>query len=111
MLTPLWLFSLSGDGGNDVSMIQEADCGVGVEGKVRLSISSPGSGDDALAKFHSPRFLPTLSHVQQPSTQMIPLYETSIVSREEAKMTGCLCTQVKVDVSHQPASQSGPFIL
>lgn len=26
----------SGDGGNDVSMIQEADCGVGVEGKVRL---------------------------------------------------------------------------
>uniref|UniRef100_A0A8C0URP7 P-type phospholipid transporter n=1 Tax=Cyanistes caeruleus TaxID=156563 RepID=A0A8C0URP7_CYACU len=25
-----------GDGGNDVSMIQEADCGVGVEGKVRL---------------------------------------------------------------------------
>lgn len=27
---------LLGDGGNDVSMIQEADCGVGVEGKVRL---------------------------------------------------------------------------
>lgn len=26
---------LLGDGGNDVSMIQEADCGVGVEGKVR----------------------------------------------------------------------------
>lgn len=27
---------LLGDGGNDVSMIQEADCGVGVEGRVRL---------------------------------------------------------------------------
>lgn len=27
----------AGDGGNDVSMIQEADCGVGVEGKVRFS--------------------------------------------------------------------------
>ena len=30
---------LLGDGGNDVSMIQEADCGVGVEGKVRTSLS------------------------------------------------------------------------
>lgn len=26
----------SGDGGNDVSMIQESDCGVGVEGKVSM---------------------------------------------------------------------------
>lgn len=25
---------LSGDGGNDVSMIQAADCGIGIEGKV-----------------------------------------------------------------------------
>jgi len=25
----------SGDGGNDVSMIQAADCGIGIEGKVR----------------------------------------------------------------------------
>jgi magnesium-transporting ATPase (P-type) len=29
-----------GDGGNDVSMIQEADCGVGVEGKVSESLVS-----------------------------------------------------------------------
>lgn len=27
---------LSGDGGNDVSMIQAADCGIGIEGKVGL---------------------------------------------------------------------------
>lgn len=26
----------AGDGGNDVSMIQESDCGVGVEGKVSV---------------------------------------------------------------------------
>lgn len=26
----------SGDGGNDVSMIQAADCGIGIEGKVYL---------------------------------------------------------------------------
>lgn len=32
---------LLGDGGNDVSMIQEADCGVGVEGKVRLLPTEP----------------------------------------------------------------------
>lgn len=25
-----------GDGGNDVSMIQAADCGIGIEGKVRV---------------------------------------------------------------------------
>lgn len=25
----------SGDGGNDVSMIQAADCGIGIEGKVK----------------------------------------------------------------------------
>lgn len=30
-LRPVWP---TGDGGNDVSMIQESDCGVGVEGKV-----------------------------------------------------------------------------
>lgn len=28
------VFVVSGDGGNDVSMIQAADCGVGIEGKV-----------------------------------------------------------------------------
>lgn len=27
---------LLGDGGNDVSMIQAADCGIGIEGKVGL---------------------------------------------------------------------------
>lgn len=26
---------VAGDGGNDVSMIQAADCGIGIEGKVR----------------------------------------------------------------------------
>lgn len=30
----LWCVWPTGDGGNDVSMIQESDCGVGVEGKV-----------------------------------------------------------------------------
>jgi len=32
-----WYFS--GDGGNDVSMIQAADCGIGIEGKVLLLVS------------------------------------------------------------------------
>lgn len=40
--------------------------------------------------FTPPVSFQNLSHVQQPSRQMIPLYETSIVSREEAEMTGCL---------------------
>ncbi len=39
----LAVFSFSGDGGNDVSMIQEADCGVGVEGKVRATTSQSSS--------------------------------------------------------------------
>lgn len=79
-------YSLLGDGGNDVSMIQEADCGVGVEGKVRLSTSLPRSSIDALAEFFSPRVsCQDLSHVQRPSAQMIPLYGASIVSQEEAK--------------------------
>lgn len=39
----LAVFSFSGDGGNDVSMIQEADCGVGVEGKVRATSSQSSS--------------------------------------------------------------------
>ena len=30
----LLLCSVTGDGGNDVSMIQAADCGIGIEGKV-----------------------------------------------------------------------------
>lgn len=29
---------VAGDGGNDVSMIQAADCGIGIEGKVKASI-------------------------------------------------------------------------
>uniref|UniRef100_A0A8D2N9R8 Phospholipid-transporting ATPase n=1 Tax=Zonotrichia albicollis TaxID=44394 RepID=A0A8D2N9R8_ZONAL len=33
----LFVFCPAGDGGNDVSMIQEADCGVGVEGKAVFS--------------------------------------------------------------------------
>lgn len=33
----------AGDGGNDVSMIQESDCGVGVEGKVSgCRVAVPG---------------------------------------------------------------------
>lgn len=56
---------LLGDGGNDVSMIQEADCGVGVEGKVRLSPSQRLS-----LTCHSHRFslcasCQDLSHVQR----------------------------------------------
>ena len=33
---PVWSVRPAGDGGNDVSMIQESDCGVGVEGKVSM---------------------------------------------------------------------------
>lgn len=29
----------AGDGGNDVSMIQAADCGIGIEGKVKACIN------------------------------------------------------------------------
>lgn len=32
------LFFFSGDGGNDVSMIQAADCGIGIEGKVKTGV-------------------------------------------------------------------------
>lgn len=32
----------TGDGGNDVSMIQESDCGVGVEGKVSVGAGHGG---------------------------------------------------------------------
>lgn len=35
---PHTLFPASGDGGNDVSMIQAADCGIGIEGKVRRGL-------------------------------------------------------------------------
>ena len=38
---PHTLFPASGDGGNDVSMIQAADCGIGIEGKVRRALSPP----------------------------------------------------------------------
>lgn len=38
---PHTLFPASGDGGNDVSMIQAADCGIGIEGKVRRALSLP----------------------------------------------------------------------
>lgn len=31
-------FFSSGDGGNDVSMIQAADCGIGIEGKVKTGV-------------------------------------------------------------------------
>lgn len=32
----------TGDGGNDVSMIQAADCGIGIEGKVRVPLGPRG---------------------------------------------------------------------
>lgn len=32
-------YFVTGDGGNDVSMIQAADCGIGIEGKVKPSIN------------------------------------------------------------------------
>lgn len=31
-------YFVAGDGGNDVSMIQAADCGIGIEGKVNVSL-------------------------------------------------------------------------
>ena len=36
-------FPASGDGGNDVSMIQAADCGIGIEGKVRPALPAPST--------------------------------------------------------------------
>lgn len=33
--TQFCLYFVTGDGGNDVSMIQAADCGIGIEGKVK----------------------------------------------------------------------------
>ena len=36
IIVKCWLFISIGDGGNDVSMIQAADVGVGLEGKVRV---------------------------------------------------------------------------
>lgn len=57
--------STPGDGGNDVSMIQAADCGIGIEGKVRVSwrrgcarVSAGPAGADgvgALAVLPAPR--------------------------------------------------------
>lgn len=41
LLSASWY--LSGDGGNDVSMIQAADCGIGIEGKVGLCFRLPCS--------------------------------------------------------------------
>lgn len=38
--SPLCSVCCTGDGGNDVSMIQESDCGVGVEGKVSVGAST-----------------------------------------------------------------------
>lgn len=38
----LWSMRPTGDGGNDVSMIQESDCGVGVEGKVSAGVGRGG---------------------------------------------------------------------
>lgn len=35
------VFCVAGDGGNDVSMIQAADCGIGIEGKVKVAITAP----------------------------------------------------------------------
>lgn len=63
-----------GDGGNDVSMIQAADCGIGIEGKVRVSsrrgcarISAGLGGADgvgALAVLPAPRHtLRLLTHL------------------------------------------------
>ena len=33
-----FLYYATGDGGNDVSMIQAAHCGIGIEGKVKVSV-------------------------------------------------------------------------
>lgn len=56
---------LLGDGGNDVSMIQEADCGVGVEGKVRLSPSQRLSLTCRSDRFSLCVSWQDLSHVQR----------------------------------------------
>lgn len=38
-MSKLFLYSVPGDGGNDVSMIQAADAGVGIVGKVRCILA------------------------------------------------------------------------
>lgn len=38
---------VTGDGGNDVSMIQAADCGIGIEGKVKSSVNYINRDDRA----------------------------------------------------------------
>lgn len=99
---------LLGDGGNDVSMIQEADCGVGVEGKVRLCPSHRLTLAWCSHRLFSLRFLSRSLTIRDEHTDDSSLWK-SIVWVEETKMTGCFCTQVKVNVSHQPACQDRQF--
>lgn len=95
---------LLGDGGNDVSMIQEADCGVGVEGRVRLGpFDRPAAVPLSQARF----LLRSLSWAET-RTQMIPLYGQLLFYVEEAKMTGCFWAGVNAGVSQQLPSAWSP---
>lgn len=81
-------------------MIQEADCGVGVEGKVRLCPSHRLTLAWCSHRLFSLRFLSRSLTFRDKHTDDSSLWR-SIVWVEETKMTGCFCTQVKVNVSHQ----------
>lgn len=54
----------SGDGGNDVSMIQAADCGVGIEGKVNVP---PQAADTAttVTRHSDPTRWDSLTHISE----------------------------------------------
>lgn len=80
---------LLGDGGNDVSMIQEADCGVGVEGKVRLSPSHRPTLTCRSHRFSLCVSCQDLSYVQRRAHTDDSSSWGSIVWVEETKMTGC----------------------
>lgn len=87
-------------------MIQEADCGVGVEGKVRLC---PSHG--LTLTWHSDRFqlcvsCEDLSHIQRDvegraRRWFLFLLCGSIVRIQETKVTGCVCVKVEVKVCDQ----------
>lgn len=98
---------LLGDGGNDVSMIQEADCGVGVEGKVRLSPSHCLTLTCLSHRFLLCVSCQDLSHVQRyvegRSHRWFLFMRIYCLSRGN-KDDRMLCAQVKVSICHHPAS-------
>lgn len=91
----LAVFSFSGDGGNDVSMIQEADCGVGVEGKVRATTSQSSSPVKHTAACF--RRLPSICDKHTCVTQILTfltLHDTESSAMFSCKITSNIHTQL-----------------